>query len=64
MSKVRGDNQEIAADFMTYADDSMVADVTASEAWRAVRRVGSVWQYVRLQDAVRKRTMTWKEGVL
>ena len=51
MSKVRGSTQELAVDFTTYVDDSKVVAGSAKEAWRASRRVGSIWKKLVLQDA-------------
>ena len=57
MSKVRGETQELAADFTTFVDESRVAEGSEKEAWSSARRVGSICQYLGLKYAPRKRMM-------
>ena len=61
MSKVWGGAQELAAYFTNYLNDSRVVAGSEKEAWRAARRVGSVWQYLRLQDAPQKSRMAGQD---
>ena len=42
MSKIWRGDQELAADFTTYVDDSRVAAVSVKEAWGAARRMGLI----------------------
>ena len=63
MSKVQGDNQELAADFTTYVDDSRVATWSAKEVWREAQRVGLIWQYLGLQDEPHKRRIIGQDRV-
>ena len=42
MSKVRGGTQELATDFITYVDDSIVAAGSSEELWMVARRVGYI----------------------
>ena len=62
MSKLWGGVQELGADFTTYVDYSIVSAGPEKEPWREAQRVGSIWQYLGLQDAPRKRKMYRKGG--
>ena len=43
-------------------DESIVAAGSVEEACRASQRVGYIWQYLDLQDALRKRRMAGQDG--
>ena len=55
ISKFRGRTQELATDFTTYVYDSIVAAGSEKVAWSSARIVGSIWKYLGLHDAPRKR---------
>ena len=53
--KIRSEDGEIACDVFIYVDDLRPVGPTEEECWLASRRVGSLLNWLGLQDAARKR---------
>ena len=54
LSKMRSDNI-IACDFFIYVDDVRITGPTEESVWEAIRKISSLFGYLGIQDAPRKR---------
>lgn len=54
VAKMRKDGA-IACDFYIYVDDVRITGPSEEEIWRAVRKISSIFSYLGIQDAARKR---------
>lgn len=49
------DNNIIACDFFIYVDDVRITGPTEEAVWEAIRKISSLFGYLGIQDAQRKR---------
>jgi hypothetical protein len=55
VSKVRNDDERIAADLFTFVDDLRPTGGSKKDVWRAARKAASTLNHLGIQDAARKR---------